>query len=396
MPQKLTRLDLNRATLARQLLLERSPMDGVAAVEHLVGLQTQHPQSFYVGLWSRLQDFDPVAVGAALEDRRLVRIPLMRTTIHLVTAEDALGLRPLFDPVLDRVVRGQFGSRLKYLFHRDESDYTQFAPEAEDVAAAAREFVEQEPLIASELGRALLTRFGGDADAAALAQGARAWLPMVQVPPRGVWGRSGRARQAPLDTWLGRTPKAFPVDDVVLRYLGAFGPATVRDAQTWSGLTHLAEVFERLGDRLVRFVNEHGNDVYDLPEAPRPGFGARPPVRFLYDYDNVLLSHYNRERFLGDMELDDFALQGYSTDGNRQPSSVLIDGFVAGTWTAHRTRAAAALEVRLFRPCADDVRAEITAEGTGLLSFLHPGATPSVVVTWRGDGPEGWRAVSPL
>lgn len=392
MVKKLTRIDLNRATLARQLLLERSSMDGVAAVEHLVGLQTQHPQSFYVGLWSRLQDFDAVAVGAALEDRRLVRIPLMRTTIHLVTAEDALGLRPLFDPVLDRVVRGQFGRRL-FIFHRDNDD-GQFMPEAEDIAAAAREFVEQEPLIASELGRALLTRFV-NTDRDALAQAARAWLPMVQVPPRGVWGRSGRARQAPLDTWLGRTPNAFPVDDVVLRYLGAFGPATVRDAQTWSGLTHLTEVFDRLGDRLVRFVNEHGNDVYDLPDAPRPGFGTRPPVRFLYDYDNLLLSHHNRERFLGDMELDDFAVQGYTTDGNRQPSSVLVDGFVAGTWTVHRTSGAVALEVRLFRPHPDHVQAEITAEGTSLLSFLHPGATPTVVVTWRGDGPEGWRALTP-
>jgi hypothetical protein len=356
----LSRRELNRATLARQLLLERASMDGVAAVEHLVGMQAQAPQSFYTGLWTRLKDFDAAALGAALEDQRLVRLPVMRTTIHLVTADDALGLRPLTQPVLDRVLSSNFGRRLV--------DVDRSA-----LVDAAREFVELEPLIASELGRALVSRFPGS-DPDALAQAARAWLPMVQVPPRGVWGRSGRPRQTPLDTWLGRTPKAASVDDVVRRYIAAFGPASVRDAQTWCGLTRLSEVFERLD--LVRFTGEDGVELYDLPNALRPAADSPAPVRFLYDYDNLLLSHADRRRVLGEPGAVDYAAHGYGMDSNRQPSSLLVDGFVAGTWTASRN----GLEVRGFRPFTDDEHAEITAEATALLAFLHPRATPAVVV----------------
>ncbi len=154
----LTRRRLNRATLARQLLLERSPQPPVAAIEHLVGLQAQTPQSWYVGLWSRLRGFDPADVGAALQDRSLVRVPLMRSTIHLVGAADALALRPLVDIVIERSTLGVYRRRL------DGVDRA-------ELVTVARELVDERPMIASELGRALAVRFPGH-DAEALAQGA--------------------------------------------------------------------------------------------------------------------------------------------------------------------------------------------------------------------------------
>ena len=361
----LDRRALGRATLARQLLLERSALDPVAAVGHLVGLQAQTPQTWYVGLWSRLRAFDPVALGAALEDRRLVRVPAMRSTIHLLTAADALALRPLVDGVIERSTLGQFGRHLRDL------DRTA-------LVAAVRELTEQEPRTAADLGRVLVERFPGR-DANALAQIARAWLPMVQAPPRGVWGHSGRALQAPLDTWLGRAVTsgtvAAPVAEVVLRYLGAFGPASARDAQVWSGLTHLAEVLDGLRDRLVVLGDEHGRELFDLPDAPRPDPGTPAPVRFLYDFDNLLLSHADRSRVVGDA---DHTAHGFGGDSGEQPRSVLVDGTVGATWRVARSRGTGVLTVRAFRPFTPGERADVEAEGAALLAFLHPRDRPEV------------------
>jgi len=219
---------------------------------------------------------------------------------------------------------------------------------------------------------------GRDADA--LAQAARAWLPMVQVPPRGVWRRSGRALQAPLDTWIGRPPVALPVESLVLRYLAAFGPATARDVQTWCGLTRIAEVLDRLRPQLRQFTSDDSAELFDLPDAPRPDADTPAPVRFLYDFDNLLLSHADRRRVLGEPGDVDFAAQGYSGDSNLQPSSVLVDGLVAGTWQAGRDRDTATLEVRGFRPFTPEEVAAIEAEGAQLLRFLHPGRAQDVRV----------------
>ncbi|QJY48729.1 winged helix DNA-binding domain-containing protein [Pseudonocardia broussonetiae] len=352
---------LNRATLARQLLLERADLDPVDAVAHLAGLQAQTPQTWYVGLWSRLAGFDPAAVGTALQDRRLVRVPLMRSTIHLVTAADALAWRPLVDVVIERSTTGVFGRRLAGVDRAALVD-------------RARELTTGRPMAAAELGRALAGRFPGH-DPDALAQGARMWLPMVQVPPRGVWGRSGRPLQTPLEHWLGRAQAPVPVADLVLRYLAAFGPATVRDVQTWCGLTRLAEVVDDLP--LATFRTEDGRALVDLPDAPRPDPDVPAPVRFLYDFDNLLLSHADRSRIVGTV---DYRTLGFGGDSGEQPSSVLVDGVVAATWRAVRVRGAATLTVRPFRVLTPGERDAVTAEGAALLAFLHPRAAPEVVV----------------
>ena len=347
----LTRRALNRATLARQGLLQRWQIPALEAIERLVGLQAQTPHSWYVGLWARLEGFRPEDAADLLTARAIVRMALMRSTIHLVTARDCLALRPLVQPVIERSVRGQFGRRLAGL-DRDE------------VAAAARALVEERPLTFAELTGLLAERFPGR-DAFAMGQAVRAWLPLVQVPPRGVWGVSGPIAHTSAEAWLGRPLDPDPsLAELVLRYLAAFGPASVKDVQTWSGLTRLREVIEPLRPRLVVFHDEQGRELFDLPEAPRLDPQTPAPPRFLYDYDNLLLSHADRSRVVTEA----YGQQGFAPDGP-QPSAVLLDGFTAATWTIERQRGAATLTIRPFRRLSAQETAGLTDEGARLLAF---------------------------
>lgn len=272
----LTDRALNRALLHRQLLLERLPMALPAAVEHLVGLQAQAPVDPFLGLWSRLVDFDPHELGAAVDRHAMVRLALHRSTVHLVTAADAVALRPVFRSALERMARSAFGSKLAGV-----------DPAA--LAAATRELM-AEPLTFGELGKRLRERWP-DRPEIALAQTGRALVPLVQLPPRGVWGRSGRAVHAPADTVLGPLGTDPAPDRLILRYLAAFGPATVADVQSWSGLTRLAEVVDRLPLRRL-------GPFYDLPDAALPEEDRPAPPRFLPEYDNVLLGHADRSRIV--------------------------------------------------------------------------------------------------
>jgi Winged helix DNA-binding domain len=225
--------ELNRALLARQLLLrrERRPVEEV--VESLLGLQAQAPMPPYYGLWSRLEAFDPHELGRMLTDREVVRLKLMRSTVHLVTARDALLLRPLMQAAVERVHNGAFGRRMG-------------GADTAELAAAVRALLDGGALTGRELGRALIERGIGD-DVEAIANATNTYVPLVQLPPRGVWGRGGQARYATLEAWTGRSLEAEPsIDDVVLRYLGAFGPASVMDVQSWSGLTRLRPAGGRL------------------------------------------------------------------------------------------------------------------------------------------------------
>lgn len=357
----LSRRALNRATLDRQLLLRRSPLSAAEAIEHLGGLQAQTPHTWYVGLWTRLVDVSAEQVSDLLRDRRLVRMALMRSTIHLVTADDALALRHLFDLVVERNMRGAFGRNLKGI---DEPALLQ----------AGRELVEEQPLTFSELGRRLAERWP-DRDPASLAQAIRGLGALVQVPPRGLWRTSGKAAHTTAEHWLGRPLRTdVTVDDLVLRYLTAFGPATVKDVQNWSGLTRLNEVVKRLDDRLVTFRDEQDRVLYDLPDAPRPDPDVPAPPRFLYDFDNLLLSHADRSRFI----TDEYFRQGYTDDG-AMPRMILLDGFTNGSWTTARARRHVTLTIQPFRRCSPAEQAALTEEGLALLAFSEPDATTSDV-----------------
>jgi hypothetical protein len=368
----LDRRALNRALLARQHLLFRQPGSALDMVRHLCGLQAQAPFPPYYGLLARLDGFRPEDLAGLLVDRRVVRIALMRGTIHLVTAEDALAWRPLVQPVLDRGLATNFGPRLA-------------GADLDRVAAQGRELTSREPLTFAELGAALTATWPGN-PADALAQAVRARIPLVQVPPRAVWGQSGLARHTPADVWLGRPetepptePQTGPrrlqaVTALVERYLAAFGPATVQDVQAWSGLTRLREVVEPMRDRLRVFADQDGRELFDLMDGPRPGPDVPAPVRLVAEYDNLILSHDDRTRI---MAADD--RQQLFKQLNSFPGSVLLDGFVAGCWRVKRTKGTATMTVELFRPPvpARD-RDAIVAEAGRVLGVTAPAATPDV------------------
>jgi Winged helix DNA-binding domain len=346
---------LNRATLERQLLLRRSSVSPLQAIEHLVGLQAQVPLNPYTGLWSRLEGFRPEELAQLLEDRKVVRIALMRATIHLVSADDALVLRPLVQPVLDAELAR----------HRE------YAPalvgvDVDAVLDFARPLLAERPRTGAELRALMQQRFDG-ADGAALAYACRCLLALVQVPPRGVWGRSAQVASTTAESWLGRALALDPSpDDVVLRYLRAFGPAAVADMTTWSRLTGLREVVERLRPRLRVFRDARGRELFDLPDAPRPDPDTPAPPRFLPEYDNAVLSHSDRSRFLSPRRA---SFTGVSTPIH---GSVLCDGVLCGTWRLERNRRADTALVVIDHVVRLPKRAlsSVAAEGRRLLRFV--------------------------
>ncbi|NGO68874.1 winged helix DNA-binding domain-containing protein [Streptomyces sp. SB3404] len=356
MPAPLSHRALGRALLARQLLAARADMTALQAVEHLVGLQAQAPKPPYFGLWTRLAGFDPEELSQLLLDRRVVRMGVMRGTVHLVSDRDAVQLRPLTQVVHERTLRAS--SHGKALGGTDPHE----------VAGAARALLKGEPLGVRELESALAERWPG-IEPRALGMTARHLLPLVQVPPRGLWGRSGGPVYALAETWLGRPLAVEPcVESAVLRYLGAFGPASVLDAQTWSGLTRLSEVLERLRPQLRVFRDEQGTELFDLPDAPRPEEDLPLPARFVAEYDNLVLAHADRSRLM-----DESARAALARKNGQVPGTVLLDGRVRGTWKADTSRKAAALTVTPLGPLSDDERAALAQEGARLLAFAAGG-----------------------
>ncbi|MCO5971183.1 winged helix DNA-binding domain-containing protein [Actinoallomurus soli] len=354
---------LNRALLARQMLLARETLPAVRAVERLVAMQAQAPLAPYVGLWTRLAGFRTDDLAHRINGRDAVRIALIRGTIHLLSADDCRELRPLVQPVLDRALRAGYGRHLAGL-------------DLDAVAAAGRALVEERPRTFAELGAALGERLP-DRDPGALTAVVRTRVPLVQLPPRGVWGRGGQAVHTSAEAWLGRPLAADPSpEDLVLRYLAAYGPASVKDLQAWSGLTRQREVVDRLRPRLLSFRDERGTELFDLPDAPRPAPETPAPPRFLPEYDNLLRSHADRTRVLPDEH------RGRLATPNDSPRPVfLIDGFVHGTWRIVRERDRAILDVEPYTPLAARDRTALLEEGARLLAFAADGADHAIRIT---------------
>jgi hypothetical protein len=345
---------LNRALLARQDLLEPAARSPLEEIEHLVGMQAQVPLAPYVGLWTRLGTFDPADLAALIERRDAVRTSLMRTTIHLVSAQDAHRLRPILQPVLEQGFRtgSPFGRRIAGV-------------DVEGVLRAGIELLGERPRTVAQLGPLLAERFPGF-DPESLGQAVRYLVPLVQVPPRGLWGRGGPAAFTTVRAWLGRSVAAVPsagaVDEMVRRYLGAFGPASVKDAQAWSWLTRLRPVFERLRPRLRTFVDERGVELFDLPGAPRPAADTPAPVRFLPEYDNLLVSHADRARV---------TTRGYLERAFNR-GSFLVDGFVRGAWKIVRARGRVGVEIERFEPISSAHETAVVEEAERLAAFVAP------------------------
>jgi hypothetical protein len=339
---------LNRATLDRQLLLRRTPMRAADAVAHLVGLQAQNVKPPYYALAARLDGFVPEDLSRLMADREVVRIVTMRSTIHTHTADDCLTLRPLVQPARDREL-AVFRKGLQGV-------------DLDRLAALARDLVEAEPRTMKQLREALLAEWP-DADPQALAIAARCKLPLVQITPRGLWGRSGQVTLTTAEHWLGRPAEPAPAPDAtVLRYLAAFGPASVKDMQTWAGLTRLRPAFERLRPQLLAFRDEGGVELFDLPDAPRPDPETPAPPRFLPEFDNLLLSHADRSRVVPPEH------RGRAWQGNLAHRTLLVDGFLAGVWKLEDD----ALVIEPFGALTREQRRGVTEEGERLLKAMHP------------------------
>jgi hypothetical protein len=340
---------LNRALLARQGLLARVPMPALEMVERLVGMQAQVPANPYLGLWSRIEGFQPEELSELIAGRSAVRAQLMRSTIHLVSARDCLALQPITAPVLARTFKSPFAAQMGGAL-------------VDEVVAAGTELLAERPMTRAELAERLTVSWP-EAQPSALAHAVTFHAPLVQATPRGLWRQSGQAAWALTETWLG-TPldRDTAIDDLVLRYLAAFGPATTADVRTWSGLTGLREVMERLRPRLRTFSDEQGRELFDVPDGPLPDPDTPAPPRFLPEFDNAALSHADRARI--------FAGSGGPTyPRGATIGSLLFDGFYRADWRLNGST----LEIQGFEPRRDDApgaQDAIEGERARLLEFL--------------------------
>jgi hypothetical protein len=352
-PDLLSLRALNRATLARQMLLERRKLPVTQAIERLAGLQAQAPNPPYVGLWSRLEGFQREQLTASMQKRRIVRMSTMRSTLHLMTARDALAWRPLLDPVHQR---GLLGNHTRALDGIDRAA----------VVAAGRALLDERPRTGAELGQALAARWKGR-EAASLAALIRNNVPLVHLPPAGSWNSHQSALLQPIGLWLGESAAgvaAATQDDLLLRYLAAFGPATLADAGAWSGLTGWKAVAERLRPQLRVFIGEEGQELFDLPRAPRPDPDTPAPPRLVAEWDNLLLSHLDRSRVMSEAH----RARVFTVNGIVR-GTVLLDGFVAGVWKIERAKGTATVVLEPFTRWSKADQSALEEEALRLLVF---------------------------
>ncbi len=352
----LTLRALNRALLARQMLLARERATPERIIERLAGLQAQVARPPFVGVWTRAEAFERAALIKALTTRRVVRVTGCRATLHLMTAKDYTAMRAALQPAFDKALASILGPSSSAL-------------DLPALHAAARAFLGREPATFDALRTHLEPAFPG-ANIRHLAYAIRLTLPLVQVPVAGTeWGYPAAAAFAPADTWIGKTVAAgpAPADALVLRYLAAFGPAAVTDAQAWSGLPGLGPVFERLRPGLLTFRDERKRELFDVKTAPRPDEGTPAPVRFVPDFDNLVLGHQDRRRVIADEHRSRIA-----TKNLQIAATFLVDGFVAGTWKIERKGRAAALVVTPFGRVDAASKRALQAEGERLLAFSEP------------------------
>lgn len=362
-PEKLSLRALNRATLARQMLLRRERIPLVKAVSRSGGLQAQVPRPPFVALWSRVADFAAKDLVDAVTTHELVRATMMRATIHLMARADYLALRSAIQPALDKSATGVLRQKLNGLT-------------TEEAVSLGRDFFEEAPRTFDELRKHVLAK-KLEADERAVAYVVRMHLPLIQLPDdKARWAYPASARFAVAETWLGE-----PVDPhmnaeaLAMHYLAAFGPASVQDFQTWSGLPTQRELFERLRKKLRVFVDEKGKELFDLPKAPRPDEDEEAPVRFLAEYDSLVLAHADRSRVISDAHRPLI----YAAGNLQVLASFLVDGFVAGRYRIDRKKKTATITVEPFVALGAQQRNAILEEGERLLRFVEPDAAEHAV-----------------
>ena len=357
----LTLRALNRATLARQHLLERSA-SFLDVTSRLIGLQAQVPRPPLIGLWARVQGLTRETVVSALLDKRLVRGTAMRGTLHMMTAADFRELRGPLQTGLDRGLT---------MILRDRAEALEMAPLIANGTAFFRE-----PRTFDAF-RDHLAESAPAADIRAMAYAVRMQLPLLQVPTESAWGFPAQADFISADAWLGK-PKARKttrtIEDLVLRYLAAYGPATVSDTQAWLGLPSLKPAFETLRPQLVTFRGERGGELFDLPDAPRPDPEVPAPVRFLPEWDNAIVGRADARLLAAEHRSKVYQ------PGLRVLATVLIDGQVVGTWKIERRKKVATLTIAPFTRLTAVARRAIEPEAAALLEFAEPDAVKEVKV----------------
>ncbi|MGH2699029.1 MAG: winged helix DNA-binding domain-containing protein [Actinomycetota bacterium] len=350
----LSRRELNRAFLERQLLLRRVKLPAAEVIERLVGMQAQVPNDPYLALWSRIDGFQTDELSGLFEGREAVRASLMRGTIHLVTARDCLYLRPLLRGVLERMFKtgSPFGRKLPEI-------------DLDEVVAEGRVLVDERPRTRAEL-RSLLEQRWPDRDANSLAHAVTYLVPMVQVTPRGIWGRSSQAAWTTIESWLDQPLESNPSQEqMILRYLAAFGPASVMGIQAWCGMTKLRAMTERLRPRLRVFEDESGRELLDVPEGPLPDPDTPAPPRFFPEYDNAFLGHADRTR------ITPRAFADWEWPKGLFKGSFLVDGFISGLWRVVREGDSARLIIEPFDRSLEERQGLAGGGGHGV-ARIHP------------------------
>ncbi|HEX6357175.1 winged helix DNA-binding domain-containing protein [Actinophytocola sp.] len=346
----LSRRTLNRTLLTRQFLTERTSLPASVVVERLVAMQSQEPNWPYVGLWTRVAGFRHDDLTALLHDRSVVRSTVLRRTQHLVSGNDFGWLRPTIQPIVDSALRSKF-----FLTEIDGMDL-------DELAMTGRELLAGRTLTRREFGRLLAERFPGR-HAGRLASTVELKVALVHAPADGAWGRWGTPSSVSVtlaEEWTGRPmATARQLDTMIHRYLAAFGPASVPDMQAWSGLTRLREVVDGMALRAYR--DEHGKELFDLPDTPLAEDDTPTPVRFLPGYDNLLLGHADRTRVVSDEDR-----KQVTPGGAVVRPTFLVDGFVRGLWSV----ADSTLTVIPFRPLSKMDTAAVRTEAERLLPFV--------------------------
>jgi winged helix DNA-binding protein len=362
----LTTRELNRALLARQLLLERSRLPLVRSLEQVAGLQTQYAPSGYIGLWSRLERFALADLTRAVERRKAVQATLMRSTIHVVTARDyplfAAGSRAGRQEGWLRYHRGRLGEK-----------------EMKAAAALVRSALADGTKHRDELLE--LVRPHDPTGGTALWNGVGAWIDLVRVPPSGTWERRRADLYATAEDWLGPSDATAEegIEHLLRRYLQGFGPARLNDAADWAGLSvaALRPAAERL--KLRTFRDEEGKELLDLPRSPLPPAETPAPPRFLPTWDATLLVHARRTQILP----ESFRPLVFSTKTPHSMPTFLVDGAVAGSWRVERTAKKATLVLDPFEPVPRGARAALREEAEAIVRFVEPNA-PAYAVGHTG------------
>lgn len=347
---------LNRTFLQRQLLLDRQTMAIPTAMERLVGLQSQVPNPPYIGLWTRLAKFQRQHLTELIQQQQIVRGGMMRSTLHLMTAQDYLQLRLTIQPALVKGLRSFFGKGSKTF-------------EVNSIVKAARAYLEKTTATTGEQREFLLT-IAPQGDSDAMAYAIRAYLPLIQVPPRGIWGSGSIIPYTLADVALGQPLAPENLRYLFFRYLAAFGPASIMDFQAWAGMTNLKGEIENFRNELRVYQTEDGKDLFDLPELTLVPEETPPPVRFIPEYDNLVLAHANRTRII--------PLEAYRPkiflSAARVRSTFLIDGFVRGVWKVEKNKQRATLIIEPFIDLSDLQQTMLAEEGAQLLRFIEPDA----------------------